>query len=189
MANKKVTQKAEDEKKVVSVVADYTKSDEQEQAELVKLANAAHERQALVSTSVQSQGQKECPRMKLVKQFIGEDALPGRNGEDPKVYPFFIENTRQERLKHAASGGLPVNYEGQFVLTEGGDLLCQKPYAYYKQSLLDAKLESNQRLQAKDKFEEDGADMKSMRKAGYEDETKIVQGVSREEALGALSDS
>ena len=176
-------------KKALEIDAAYTQSDSKEQAELVKLAMAARERQALVSTSIMSQGQKECPRLKLVKQFIGEDALHGPNGEEPKVYPFFIENTRQDRLKHASGGAVPVNYEGQPITTEGGDLLMVKPYSYYKQSLVDAKHESNMRLNAKSEFEDGDADMQATRKAGFEEETKIVQGVTNDQIREVLAGS
>ena len=176
-------------KKALAIDAPYTQSDSKEQAELIKLAMAARERQALVSTSITSQGQKECPRLKLVKQFVGEDALHGPNGEDPKVYAFFIENTRQELLKHASAGSVPVNYEGQPITTEGGDQLMVKPYSYYKQSLVDAKLESNMRMQAKSEFEDSDANMQETRKAGFEEETEIVQGVTKDQIKEALAGS
>jgi hypothetical protein len=143
-----------------------------EMAVLKAMAKAAQDRRKTVSASVRSTERRESYRNRLIKQYVGEDALRGGKNGRPLVEAIFIEDTPHNRKRHAANGAEPVLHEGQPVHTNGGDLLMVRPYEYRVEELADARQQSKDRLNNKSMFQEDGEEVRS---SGFEEETEIAR--------------
>ena len=173
----KSTVKSAAKKTVKLETPKYAQGGNEEVASDIERAKAAQSRRAQVSASVRSQERRECPRKRLIKQFVGEDALRGPNGEDPVVHAFFIIDTRQGRLRHASDGAMPVLHEGENV-RHGSDILMFKPFGYHKEELSFAANESMGRLKSKTPSE---IDAESMGGSVSDSKTEIITDVESDE--------